>query len=162
MNSLQRIFRRFAPRCTAAALAGAASLADADTVPPRPGARELAEAIRLPEWRTEGSTVAEALDQLQGVAQQADPRGRELRLAILEAGGADVPRITLNLRNVTLWDALRYTAMAAGLHLRVDENAIVLSRHAPAEGRLITRVYPVMPAVLDRAREESRIRAPAR
>jgi hypothetical protein len=50
----------------------------------------------------------------------------------LEAGQAlapeEVPVITLALRRVSLYDALRYVTEVAGLELRFDENAAVISR----------------------------------
>jgi len=161
MNLRKHSRSAFARWRRAAALFGVATCSAADVVPPLKNPRERAEAIRLSEWRVEGATVAEAVDQLRDGARQADPEGREAGFAAMDAGdAATAPRITLNLRNVTVWDALRYTAMAAGLHLRVEENAIVLTRAASTEGRTITRFYPVAPSLLDRARDRAEKRPP--
>jgi general secretion pathway protein D len=58
-----------------------------------------------------------------------------------EVGGGR--KISLNLRNIPLIEALKYVTSAAGLKFRVESSAVlVLPINAP-EGDMITRSYPV-------------------
>ena len=64
--------------------------------------------------------------------------------------GGDAPAapsikpITLELRNVTLLDALETVTEIANLYYRVDGNVVVIQRKG--QGQMITRFYPVDPA----------------
>lgn len=65
-----------------------------------------------------------------------------------EAGG--VPSITLNLRRISLMEALRYITEVAGLRYRIEDSAVVITPAGIADaGRVITRLYPVQPSFLD-------------
>jgi general secretion pathway protein D len=63
------------------------------------------------------------------------------------SGGAStaspIPPITLELRKVTLLDALRTVTEIAGLYYRIDRNLVIIEREG--QGELITRFYPVDP-----------------
>ncbi len=54
-----------------------------------------------------------------------------VNVAWLIAPEEKLPRITLNLTNISLEDALKYTVMAAGLRYRVDAHAVVIYRPEP-------------------------------
>ncbi len=78
-----------------------------------------------------------------------------------------MPRITLFLRNVTLWDALRYVTEISGLRFRVDEHAVVILPAGTPDGPIVTRLYPVQPSFyqevirdFEKEREDTR-RAPS-
>ncbi|OQW96277.1 MAG: hypothetical protein BWK77_05525 [Verrucomicrobia bacterium A1] len=65
------------------------------------------------------------------------------------AGAGSIPLITLNLRRVTLLDAIKYVTDVAGLKYRIDENAVFIT---PANANLenvVTRLYPVQPSILE-------------
>ncbi len=56
---------------------------------------------------------------------------------------ASIPPITLELRRVTLLDALKTVTDISGLYYRVERNMVIIEREG--RGRLITRFYPVDP-----------------
>lgn len=63
--------------------------------------------------------------------------------------GTSIAPITLNLRNVTLMAAIKYVTEVAGLKFRVEEAAVII--YPPGQGieKVLTRLYPVMPSILD-------------
>ncbi len=64
-------------------------------------------------------------------------------------GGAGVRTITLNLRRISLLDAIKYITEVAGLKFRVEDNAVIITPAGVVSGRVITRLYPVQPSILD-------------
>jgi len=62
---------------------------------------------------------------------------------------ANVPTITLNLRRVSLLNAIRYITEVAGLKYRVEESAVIITPAGVVSGQVITRMYPVQPSILD-------------
>lgn len=67
----------------------------------------------------------------------------------MDTGGANIPTITLNLRRVKLLDAIRYITEVANLKFRIEANAVIITPANVPSGRVITRVYPVLPSFLD-------------
>lgn len=66
-------------------------------------------------------------------------------------GGAasSVPPITLNLRNVTMTDAVRFITEVARLKYRVEDTAVIITPKDAPLGNIITRMYPVQPSFID-------------
>lgn len=62
---------------------------------------------------------------------------------------SSIPTITLNLRRVTLLDALRYITEVAGLKFRVEQSAVIITPAGYVSGEVFTRMYPVQPSILD-------------
>lgn len=57
------------------------------------------------------------------------------------------PPITLNLRDIPLYDVLKLVTDLAGLKFRIDRKSVVIvPLSAPPEG-IVTRVYPIQPGV---------------
>jgi general secretion pathway protein D len=69
------------------------------------------------------------------------------------AGGgtvsSSIPTITLNLRRVSLMDAIKYVTEVAGLKYRLEKNVVIITPADAVEGQIITRLYPVQPSFLD-------------
>ena len=73
-----------------------------------------------------------------------------------EAPAMDVPAntrgiktITLNLRRISLMDAIKYITEVAALKYRIEDNAVIITPAGVVSGRVITRMYPVQPSILD-------------
>lgn len=64
-------------------------------------------------------------------------------------GSSSVPPITLNLRNVTMTDAVRFITEVARLKYRVEETAVIITPKDAPLGNIITRMYPVQPSFID-------------
>ena len=67
------------------------------------------------------------------------------------SGGAasGVPAITLNLRRINLLDAIKYITEVADLRYRLEDNVVIITPANVVSGRVVTRMYPVQPSILD-------------
>lgn len=63
--------------------------------------------------------------------------------------GSSIPTITLNLRRITLLDAIKYITEVARLKYRLEENAVIITPEGVVSGRVVTRLYPVQPSIQD-------------
>ena len=59
-------------------------------------------------------------------------------------------QITLNLRNVSLLDAIRYITEVSGLHYQIDGNAVVISKQKYSNKPIIRKIYPVNPSIVSK------------
>lgn len=57
--------------------------------------------------------------------------------------------ITLNLRRISMLDAIKYITEVAGLKYRVEEAAVIITPIDAPTGNIITRMYPVQPSFMD-------------
>lgn len=64
-------------------------------------------------------------------------------------GASSVPAITLNLRRINLLDAVKYITEVADLRYRLEDNVVVITPANVVSGRVVTRMYPVQPSILD-------------
>ena len=60
-----------------------------------------------------------------------------------------VKTITLNLRRISLLDAIKYITEVASLKFRLEDNAVIITPAGVVSGHVITRMYPVQPSILD-------------
>ena len=65
------------------------------------------------------------------------------------AGGFSVPNITLALRRTSLLNAVKYICEVAGLHYRLEDNAIIITPAGVVEGTVLTRLYPVQSSIFE-------------
>ena len=65
------------------------------------------------------------------------------------ASGPATRTITLNLRRISLLDAVKYITEVAGLKFRVEDNAVIITPAGVVSGRVVTRMYPVQPSIVD-------------
>ncbi|WP_395746764.1 M56 family metallopeptidase [Prosthecobacter sp.] len=111
------------------ALAAGKTLAPPATVIPaaQPSPLEAkAAAIIIPQVQFQGVTVAEAVEFLRIKARELDPDKKGVSIIVRAEGVAPGTRISLDLRNVPLTEALKYTAELFGLGLTVEPYAMVL------------------------------------
>jgi general secretion pathway protein D len=64
-------------------------------------------------------------------------------------GTGGVSPITLNLRRISMLDAIKYITEVAGLKYRVEDQAVIITRMDAPVGKLVTRMYPVQPSFMD-------------
>jgi general secretion pathway protein D len=64
-------------------------------------------------------------------------------------GAANVPAITLNLRRINLLDAIKFITEVADLRYRLEGNVVIITPANIVSGRVVTRMYPVQPSILD-------------
>jgi general secretion pathway protein D len=69
--------------------------------------------------------------------------------AATSAASSGVPAITLNLRRINLLDAIKYITEVADLRYRLEDNVVIITPANVVSGRVVTRMYPVQPSILD-------------
>lgn len=69
--------------------------------------------------------------------------------APVNTAASGIPTITLNLRRISLMDAVKYITEVARLKFRLEENAVMITPEGVVSGRVITRLYPVQPSIID-------------
>lgn len=104
------------------------------------------------EYRDEG--VDRVFEHLSNRSRELDPEGSGINIIYRGPDGDAAPRITLSLRRVSLYDAIRYITQVAGLHYRIDDNAVFISDEPFRPDRIITRFYPVQPTFMDIIRSD--------
>lgn len=57
--------------------------------------------------------------------------------------------ITLNLRRISMLDAIKYITEVAGLKYRIENTAVMITPIDAPVGSIITRMYPVQPSFMD-------------
>lgn len=57
--------------------------------------------------------------------------------------------ITLNLRRISMLDAIKYITEVAGLKYRIEDSAVMITPLDAPVGNIITRMYPVQPSFMD-------------
>jgi phage tail sheath gpL-like len=85
-----------------------------------------AKSIVLPEFKLDGVTLSEAVQQLQIASKQNDPESKGVNFMITRpATAAANPKITLALKSVTLEEAIERLAKAAGVSVSALDYAFV-------------------------------------
>ena len=64
-------------------------------------------------------------------------------------GDSGIPPITLNLRNITMADAIQFITEVAQLKYRVEDSAVIITRKDAPTGNIITRMYSVQPSFIN-------------
>ena len=70
-------------------------------------------------------------------------------MAMVSAAPAGVRDITLNLRRISMLDAIKYITEVAGLKYRIEDSAVIITPIDAPTGNIITRMYPVQPSFMD-------------
>ena len=85
--------------------------------------------IVIPDLSFRQADVQGALTFLRVRSKELDPEKNGVNiLSAFPAGDSSAQlSLTLELRNVSLYDALRYCCEAAGITMRIDDNAVVLT-----------------------------------
>ncbi len=65
------------------------------------------------------------------------------------SGSAGARDVTLNLRRISMLDAIKYITEVAGLKYRVEDSAVIITSIDTPVGNIITRMYPVQPSFMD-------------
>ena len=69
--------------------------------------------------------------------------------AMAGGGGGNLRDITLNLRRISMLDAIKYITEVAGLKYRIEDSAVIITPIDAPVGNIITRMYPVQPSFMD-------------
>ena len=99
-----------------------------------------------------GSVAAPAPVMSQGVDDWGLGFGGDDFGAPLSTGVSSTPGvrdITLNLRRISMLDAIKYITEVAGLKYRIENSAVMITTLDAPIGNIITRMYPVQPSIMD-------------
>jgi len=117
------------------------------------GMRQVARGIVVPEFKAEEATPAAVFEQVRTLSKTLDPDKQGVNFVFqMTADGKNVlqqPGITMQLSNISVEKLVEYACLAAGLHYRFDENAIIIADRALPENGMSTRVFNVAPGVVD-------------
>ncbi len=80
-----------------------------------------------------------------GVGRENIGRGQAVGASPPPPGG----HITLNLRRISMLDAIKYITEVAGLKYRIEDSAVIITPIDAPIGNIITRMYPVQPSFMD-------------
>jgi len=102
---------------------------DSAAKPPAPingKAVELAKKYKLPQVHYSKATLEEAVEFVRIKVQGREDDSSKLNF-ILKPGGNPKTQITLNLKDVSTWEALRYIAELSNHTLSADDHSIILT-----------------------------------
>jgi len=97
------------------------------------------------------SAPAPNLDPMGGDDLWGDLGGETYDEPMADMGGGapGVRDITLNLRRISMLDAIKYITEVAGLKYRIENTAVMITPLDAPVGNIITRMYPVQPSFMD-------------
>ena len=131
------------------AVCGACCLA---AEPPQKPLEQKMRSLMLPKVEFREASITDVVTFLNDTSRELDPAKKGVNFVLkLPAGqtGENAPKITLNLRQVPLYDLLRYTTDIAGLSFRAEQNAVVIAPPGMLPtGQMVTRGYRISPAAL--------------
>ena len=91
-----------------------------------------AESIRIPHIDFRDVTVREAIESLAAQGHDHDPGSTGVVIGMsmndIEPEGEPIPRLTLSLQDVTLFQAVTAVAQRIGLSVRTESNGLVVYR----------------------------------
>jgi beta-lactamase regulating signal transducer with metallopeptidase domain len=102
---------------------------DSTAKPPAPingKAVELAKKYKLPQVQFSKATLEEAVEFVRIKVQGREDNSAKLNV-ILKPGGNPKTQITLNLKDISVWEALRYIAELSNHTLSADDHTIILT-----------------------------------
>jgi len=102
-----------------------------------------------------GSAAAAPAPMMDNATSEEDPWGDlggddfGAPMAPTGGGGGNISDITLNLRRISMLNAIKYITEVAGLKYRIEDSAVIITPINAPTGNIITRMYPVQPSFMD-------------
>ena len=97
-----------------------------------------------------GAAAAPAAAPAAGATDEWGFGGEDMGVEMpVAAGGGNIRDITLNLRRISMLDAIKYITEVAGLKYRIEDSAVIITPIDAPVGNIITRMYPVQPSFMD-------------
>ena len=105
----------------------------------------MAEKIILPKVAFQHASIAEAVEFLKSKAAELDPAKQGVNIIARSSEVPDTAEISLDLTNIPLAEAVKYTAELSGRVVKYEPFAIVLAFPGHDGADLLTREYRVKP-----------------
>jgi len=101
-----------------------------------------------------GNAAAAPAPMMADTTSEADPwgdlGGEDFGAPMAPVGGGgNVSDITLNLRRISMLNAIKYITEVAGLKYRIEDSAVIITPINAPTGHILTRMYPVQPSFMD-------------
>jgi hypothetical protein len=128
------------------------------TPPPSGFLQQKMQFMVIPRLEFRQASIEDVVTVLTDWSRQLDPRGEGVNF-ILVPPSADyqqrsakqpAPRLTLNLRRVSMYDAVRLISEVSNCHYAVTDKAVKL--YFPGDeptAQVVTRIYPVHPSFMN-------------
>ncbi len=121
---------------------------------PEDALRRRLEQTMIPEFDFREAKLADISKFLEKTLAEAAPTEKPVPVdasAVTDENGRP-PTVTLSLRRVSALNALKYVTEVADSKFRFDGDKVIIEpQNASVAGRVVTRLYPVQPALLDAA-----------
>jgi len=109
--------------------------------------------IRLPSVKLQGASVEEAIEFLRRNGRDLDqvesnPARKGINIILKSGETPSNAKITLDLKDVPMEEALRYVTELAGMKYKVENNAVVIVPVTESTTEQYTRIYKVPPDFL--------------
>ena len=101
------------------------------TEPPKPAIVQRAERIIFPVVAFKNATLTEAVEFFRAKSRALDPDKKGVNIVLNGGAEKSDARLTLDLKNIPLREALRYVAQLAALHLVASEDSFVIAPWVP-------------------------------
>ena len=96
----------------------------------------LAKSIRLPEFRVDAVPFAEMVRKLHDASKQHDPDHKGFNFLVTNTSGTNAyayPKVTLNLKNVTVAEATEIIAVTSRVRVTAHDFGFVFSPEMDSE-----------------------------
>ena len=107
------------------------------------------KSIRLPRVQFRDATIWEAMEYFQIKARECDPTKTGVNIIAKIDPDVKPKPITIDLSNVPLEFALKTAAELAGMVVRLEPHAVLVTSITDNNGQMYTRVFNVPPNFLD-------------
>jgi len=110
----------------------------------------------IPSLEFRDANIIDVVEELRSQSQKIDPLGDGVNIVLKlpdpqptedpfgNEAASDIPRITLTLRRISFHDALQIITEYADLRFKIDKGIVFIAKE-----QLTTRVYSVLPGMLD-------------
>jgi beta-lactamase regulating signal transducer with metallopeptidase domain len=122
-----------------------------DNATPVPAEKLKAQRIVLPRVRFQDATLEEALDFLRVQAKNLDPANEGVNIVLVDPATGN-ERITMDVTEIALSEALKYVAEVAARSVGYEEHAVRIIKPG-LEDALLTRTYQLPKAVMSEVAE---------
>jgi hypothetical protein len=95
----------------------------------------------IPQIKLDGVTLSQAIDAVRRHTRDLDPDKTGLNIIVQGENDHAEKKISLNLSNIPVKQALHYISKSAGLFLSVKDNVVLISNKV--DDQLMTRIYKV-------------------
>lgn len=84
--------------------------------------------LKIPSFKLEKATLREAISEVRKQAKAVDPDKKGINIIVQYSNSKDTRKITLNLTDVPIQDAISYICQSAGLNMNPSGKVLLISK----------------------------------